>query len=560
MIKVFGPNDTVFNTHGDYVIKPLKAVVHKEDNGAFYLDIEAGLENLEYLIEGNIIVADLPQGSEPFRISNIRKTRTKISFRAYHVFYDAKQYVISDAVIKDKTCSAALSELRAATDAISPFITGSDVLKVNSYHCVRKTLYEAIFDVLEQWGGHLVRTGFYIDIMESIGQDNGVTVRYRKNLKTITCDRKWDDVVTKLLPVGKNNLLLNGQMDGVKGYDPTADIYVHSLIHYDIPYTKTLTFSQDIDQDDFKDKNGKVDMAKYKAALLEDLRAQAQAYVNSHCYPEVSYTLSANIEKLTDVGDTVEVIDERLGINVTTKVTAFDYDCILKQYTQVSFGNFQPKLSNLLTVINAETKALIQQNTQSVTTVVSAEVSKEFDAIWNVLGNSNVVYDGNNLFAFETLPVESCANVMRISSDGISFSQSGVNGPWSNAWNINSTMDFDKFPIALETATIPFNIGSTTGDITLYKAAGMVTFSFNKPITGFTGNQQIATLPDGFIPQVGLFIPVAFRDKTSPASSENYLGIMNIQITGKIRLLANSNIVLSCANGYVTGNATYVVG
>ena len=34
-------------------------------------------------------------------------------------------------------------------------------------------------------------------------EDNGVTVRYAKNLKDITCEESWDGVVTKLLPVVK---------------------------------------------------------------------------------------------------------------------------------------------------------------------------------------------------------------------------------------------------------------------------------------------------------------------------------------------------------------------
>ena len=36
-------------------------------------------------------------------------------------------------------------------------------------------------------------------------------------------------------------------------------------------------------------------------------------------------------KKLTDVGDTVEVIDERLGLNIQTNVIYFDYDCILEK-------------------------------------------------------------------------------------------------------------------------------------------------------------------------------------------------------------------------------------
>jgi len=44
MIKLFGVNDTIFNSNGDKVIMPLRAKVHKDDNGSFYLDFESSLE------------------------------------------------------------------------------------------------------------------------------------------------------------------------------------------------------------------------------------------------------------------------------------------------------------------------------------------------------------------------------------------------------------------------------------------------------------------------------------------------------------------------------------
>ena len=38
MIKLFGVNDTIFNSNGDKVIIPLRAKVHKEDNGSYLLN------------------------------------------------------------------------------------------------------------------------------------------------------------------------------------------------------------------------------------------------------------------------------------------------------------------------------------------------------------------------------------------------------------------------------------------------------------------------------------------------------------------------------------------
>ena len=36
MIKLFSPTDKTFASNGDVVLQPLKAKVHKEDNGDYY--------------------------------------------------------------------------------------------------------------------------------------------------------------------------------------------------------------------------------------------------------------------------------------------------------------------------------------------------------------------------------------------------------------------------------------------------------------------------------------------------------------------------------------------
>ena len=69
--------------------------------------------------------------------------------------------------------------------------------------------------------------------------------------------------------------------------------------------------------------------------------------------------LKANLEKITDIGDTIEVFDERLGIELLTHLISFDYDCILDKYTELEFGNFTQKLSNLLGTISTNTNTAI---------------------------------------------------------------------------------------------------------------------------------------------------------------------------------------------------------
>ena len=117
-----------------------------------------------------------------------------------------------------------------------------------------------------------------------------------------------------------------------------------------MPYTKTVKFNQDhITQEQFKNATTKkVDKTAYKQALIADLRKQAVNYINKNCIPRMNYTLKANVDKLTDIGDTIEVIDEDLEINILTTVIKYKYDCILEKYTEIEFGNFKNNLKNLL--------------------------------------------------------------------------------------------------------------------------------------------------------------------------------------------------------------------
>ena len=480
MIKLFGVNDTIFNSNGDKVIMPLRAKVHKDDNGSFYLDFESSLEYINDIVAGNILVAPTPQGEQAFRIGSVTATRTKINAKCYHVFYDSKNLLIQDSYVVDKNCNDALDHLNSATSDLSPFTTLSDITSTNTYRCVRKSLYEAINVILERWGGHLVRDNFTIKIMNSIGQDNGVTIRYGKNLKNISCETNWDNVVTKLMPVGKDGLLLNA-------LDPTADVYVTSDIQYDIPFTKTVSFEQDINEENYQDENGNLDEQAYKQALLDDLYNQAINYVNTNDIPQVNYTLKANLEKVTDIGDTVEVIDERLGINIITNVISYVYDCILNKYVEVEFGNFTQKLNNLLNSINTNTQNIIEQSNETLQVTLSQELQQAQDKIWNALGSSYVIYEGDKILVVDSLPKETATNVIMINNGGIAFSNTGINGNFSSAWTIDNVLNMEQINVINLTANLikggTLKLGSNlnqNGQLEVYDEANNLIAELNK--------------------------------------------------------------------------------
>lgn len=432
MIRVFESTDKSFTTNGDIVILPTKAKVTKKDNSDYYLDFEASVKYADYLTSGRIIVADTPQGAQAFRISGVTKKSTKVSLKAWHVFYDSKNYLIADSYVVDMTANSALDHLNEATEPKSEFATISDVQTIDSFRCVRKSLYEAIQTVIERWGGHLVRDNFRIELRQSIGADNGVTVRYRKNLKELTCEEDWSGVVTKLLPVGADGILLNDQ-------DASASIYVESGQKWGIPYTKTVSFSQSgIDKEDYGE-----DETAYRKALVDDLRRQAQDYVNKNCIPKVNYTLKADMERVTDIGDTVEVIDERLGVHILTNVIGFTYDCVLGKYTEIEFGNFTKTLSGLAGSLQSSAQSAAQSTVNNAIQGVSDTVK----SITQSMGASYVIYDGSKIMVLDSLPKEDAHNIIMINDNGIAFSRNGIYGTFESAWGIDGTMNMQNINV-----------------------------------------------------------------------------------------------------------------
>ena len=504
MIRIFGQTDKLYTSNGDIVIQPYKAKIHKEDSGDYYLDLECGLEYADYITQGRLVVAPDPAGAQAFRIDNPEKLMHKIKARAWHVYYDSENYLISDSYVVDKNCNDALDHLNNATEPASEFTTISDVTSINSFRCVRKSLREAVETVCERWGGHIVRNNFNIAIRQNIGVDNGVTVRYGKNLKDIVVTEDWDKVVTKLMPVGR---------DGIK----LPEVYLIADTSYPIPYTKVVSFEQDINEEDYKNADGTTDTAAYEAALIDDLRLQAQKYIEVKQYPQINYTLKGNLEKITDSGDKVEVIDERLGVDLVTSVISFDYDCILEKYTEVSFGNFKKKLSGYSGAISAGVSTAIKETTETVTATLQDEMTAATSQIWEALSGSNVIYEGDKILVVDKLPKESATYVMMINAAGIGFSNTGINGTFSSAWSINGTLNMQNINVINLVADLikggTLKLGSNLnsyGRLEVYNAANTLIGTFDKdgiilygtngtylvmnPVVGFAGYDSAGNL------------------------------------------------------------------
>ena len=379
--------------------------------------------------------------------------------------------------------------------------------------------------------------------MNSIGQDNGVTIQYKKNLKEITAKYDWSNVVTKLLPVGYDGILLD-------------EIYIYSDTQYSIPYTKTVSFEQgDINQEDYEDETA------YQDALKVDLFNQATAYLAQNCVPAVTYTLKANIEKITDVGDYVQVYDQRLGLNLDAAVTAFNYDCILGKYTEIEFGSIGQSLSNLMSNVTSQVNTALAENNVEMTVQLNAAIEAAEEQIWSALGSSYCIYSGDQIMIVDNLPAQDAVNCIRINSAGIAFSQTGINGTFTSAWTIDGTLNMAAINVINLTADLikggTLKLGSNLnafGSLEIYDETNTLIAQMNKqglqmygqdgsyilmnPDVGFAGydrlnNQLYWITGDEFHMQKSVveeeitlcnklrFIPIEVYDQTDPTQLVN---------------------------------------
>ena len=390
MIRVYDSSEKLFNNNGIKILHPLSAIVFKEDNGDYYIEVEDSIEKVDYYQASMIIncPTPFPEGNQSFRIVKIDKTNSRVKVKANHVYFDTDNYMIDDKYIVDKDCNYALDYLNKNCDVETPFTTNSDVTSTNSYRCVRKLLSEAITTLIDRWGGHLVRDNFNISIKQNIGVDRGVVVKYRKNITSIKAEEVWDNVVTKIMPVGKDGLLL-----------PEKYLEVKDKL-YDIPFSKIVKIDQDLKQEENESDED------FTERLIANLRLKAKSYLEENKYPKVNYNLSANLDNITDVGDIIYIDHPKLNIKMTTNVISVKWDVISKKYKNIEFGNFRNKLKDLLKNMNTIANEISKDNSNETKSFLEKELIDATNKIWGTLGNSFVIYEGDKILIVDKLPKE----------------------------------------------------------------------------------------------------------------------------------------------------------
>lgn len=441
MIRVYDSTETLFENNGIKTLHPLLAEITKEDNGDYCVELRDTIENFEYYQKGMILRIPTPWGVQGFRCDNPCIKNNRVECTAWHLSYDSKYYVVKDAYSVDKNCNDALDHFNSSTDRKSPFTTISDIGSIASARMVRKSLYEIYGELVnDYYGGHWYRDNFTLGIKSRIGEDRGVVLAQNKNITDMQVEEEWDDICTKILPYttdGETAILLD-------------DTYVELEEDlYDEVYTKVVKFENELDKENFETEEA------YITEIKEWLEAQANNYLQENKTPKVNYSVSANIDNVSDVGDTIYIKHPKCKVDLTTNVIKVVYDAIRQKYVKIEFGNFKKDIRNLSQKITADANAYADEKITESKTLLEGELQEATAQLKAVMGNSYVINEtGNEIIIVDRLPKEEAIYCIKINSAGIGFSSNGINGTFNSAWTIDGTLNMQNINVINLTASL----------------------------------------------------------------------------------------------------------
>ena len=201
------------------------------------------------------------------------------------------------------------------------------------------------------WGAELVRDNFDFFLLRDAGLNRGVRIEYAKNLLGVSCEVDASDVVTRIVPVGKDksgkDLLLAPGSYNVDGtvYTIAADqTWIDSPRAglYPTPHVQALTCSGECKE------TKTVTKAMVRVRMIREALA---TLADNADLPKVSLKVEflslgdteeyAQYRSLEDVFlyDRVRVKHAGIKLDVLTEVNRVEFDCLNEKFRSIELGS-----------------------------------------------------------------------------------------------------------------------------------------------------------------------------------------------------------------------------
>ena len=330
---------------GRYKVKSRYGDGWMEPDGLNYVQTET-IENKSQSIES--VQPAWTVKPQIFRIYSVEKNIDSVTVSARHISYDLLYNLTTYKNESTVSCKDALAGIMNGCVAAHEFEAytnledtraGLDWTRVNPINA----LLDPETGLTARYSAALVRDNWALYVLHDPGLNRGVTVEYAKNMIGLTCTENAENVVTRIIPIGETkkgeDLLLEG----------TAWVDSPHINDYPVPHIQEL-----------KCENCKVGTDGVTTAIARArMREQAQAvFDNGGDLPEIDMSV-----EFVTLGDTAEyaqykdldrlflwdyviIRHKKLDLDVTARVAAIKWDCILGRMVSMEIGKVGKTLAN----------------------------------------------------------------------------------------------------------------------------------------------------------------------------------------------------------------------
>lgn len=437
---LFSENATAFNTNGiGRLSDVISCVCTEERNGQFEIEMEyvANGRFADEIKYNRIIVVKPSQEDtlQAFRIYKIEKSilSGSIVVNAQHISYQLANIPLKP--FGASSLNDALTKLVSESMETNPFTFTSD--KTSAVACgsatpimCRSMLGGHEGSLLDVYGGEWKFDNYICSLLSARGADNGVTIRYGKNLVSLQQEENIANTITGVVPFWK----ATDSNDCVYA----NPVYSSNANNYPYKRTEIIDFS-----DQFEAK-----------PTSEQLTVIAQQYIEKNNIGHPSVSLDVDFISLADTEeykgiaplenvllcDTVTVIFEKLGISEKAKVVRTEYDCLTERYKSVEIGTIRSSLA----VTIADQGSAIETTLEKSREFIKDATGWLTNGAGYVVANKNADGSWKELLFLDQPTTARATKVLRINENGIGFASgtAGTFDSWTyyQAWTLDGNL------------------------------------------------------------------------------------------------------------------------
>lgn len=452
---LYEANTKIFTGTGLGVLADcISCEVEEVRNGIFECEFKYPITGVHYteITQGTIIRVshDEQKDLQPFVIyERSAEISGVVTFYAHHISYELSKIIVSPYEVTN--IEMALAGLRYYAMVTNPFVfwtdktsTGTFSVKVPS--SVRSLLGGSEGSILDAFGGGEYKfDGMTVKLYQHRGTDNGVTIRYGKNLTDIRQRVDASSLYNSVVPYwydGTGTVIYGGVVTGEGGIKQIMTWTDENGMPIQDENGNILTFNTALS------KVVTMDLSGYfqEVPTVAQLEESALSILNNNrpWIPkeniEIDFVALWQTEEYKDIAplervklcDTVHVQYTDLGVDATAKVIRVVWDVLAERYTKIELGEAKASFAD---VIMAETEMLMKDYPSN--SMMQEAIDHATAQITGGLGGNIVFTLNGNGKPIEQLIMDTddkttAVNVWRWNLGGLGHSHSGYNGPFDD--------------------------------------------------------------------------------------------------------------------------------